>query len=68
MMSMTIKTILYIITVPFVIWALDSVQINQIFKKNRIIQARIFYLILTFSLSYLTVNFFYDFFLYTKII
>jgi len=67
-MSMTIKTILYIITVPFVIWALDSVQINQIFKKNRIIQARIFYLILTFSLSYLTVNFFYDFFLYTKII
>ena len=67
-MSMTIKTILYIITVPFVIWALDSVQINQIFKKNRIIQARIFYLILTFSLSYLTVNLFYDFFLYTKII
>ncbi len=64
---MTIKTILYIIITPIVIWALDSVNINKIFKKNRYYQARLFYLILTLSLSYLIVNFFYDFSLYTKI-
>ncbi len=65
---MTIKTILYLVMVPIVIWGLDGVNLNQIFKKNRYHQARLIYLILTFSLSYLAVNFFYDFFLYTKII
>ena len=64
---MTIKTILYLVVVPIVIWALDSVNLNQIFKKNRYHQSRLVYLILTISLSYLVVNFFYDFFMYTKI-
>lgn len=65
---MTIKSLLYLVTVPIVLWALDSIQLNQIFKKNRYHQSRLVYLILTFALSYLTVNFFYDFFMYTKII
>ena len=65
---MTIKTILYLVTVPMVIWALDSINLNQIFKKNRYYQARVVYLIFIFGLSYLVVNFFYDFFMYTKII
>ena len=65
---MTIKTILYLVTVPIIIWALDGINLNQIFKKNRYHQARAVYLILTFGLSYLVVNFFYDFFMYTKII
>lgn len=65
---MTIKTILYLVTVPIVIWALDGINLNQIFKKNRYHQARAIYLIFTFALSYLVVNFFYDFFMYTKII
>lgn len=65
---MTIKTILYIIIVPIVIWAFDGININVIFKKNRYYQARIVYLILILCTSYLLVNFFYDFTTYTRII
>lgn len=65
---MNIKTILYLIIVPFTIWALDSININQIFKKNRYYQARLFYLMLCLGLSYLVVNFFIDFFTYSKFI
>lgn len=65
---MTAKTILYIVITPLVIWALESINITNVFKKNRYYQARALYLILTLSLSYLTVNFIYDFFMYSKII
>jgi len=65
---MNIKTILYVVIVPLTIWALESLNINQFFKKNRYYQARILYLILSLGLSYLVVNFFYDFFTYSKFI
>ena len=65
---MTAKTILYLVITPLVVWALDSINITNVFKKNRYYQARALYLILTVSLSYLTVNFIYDFFMYSKII
>lgn len=65
---MNIKTILYLVIVPFTIWALDSININQIFKKNRYYQARLFCLMLCLGLSYLVVNFFVDFFTYSKFI
>ena len=35
---------LYLITVPFVIYMMDGININSIFKKNRVVQARLFYL------------------------
>lgn len=63
---MTTKTILYIVFLPIVLWALDSVNINAIFKKNRYYQARLFYLILTLIVTYLLVNFVIDFTNYTK--
>jgi uncharacterized integral membrane protein (TIGR02327 family) len=59
---MTIKTILYVIILPFSILALDSINIQNVFKKNRYYQARILYLFLSMALTYLVVNFFYDFF------
>lgn len=65
---MNVKTILYIVIVPITIWALESLNINSFFKKNRYYQARVIYLILSLGLSYLVVNFFYDFFLYSKFI
>ena len=55
-----------IITV-LVIWSLDSININSIFKKNKVIQAKVFYFFLALSLIYLVTNFFWDFFLTTKI-
>ena len=65
---MGIKTILYILIVPLVLYAFDAVDINRIFKKNRQYQTTLFYVMLSIGLSYLVVNFLYDFFLYSKFI
>jgi len=56
-----IKFIIYLIVMPLVIYVMDSVNISVIFKKNKVNQARIFYILLVFALSYLVVNFLYDF-------
>lgn len=56
-----LKLFLYLLVFPVVVWIIDSININQIFKKNRIIQARIFYVMLVFAITYLVVNFMYDF-------
>ena len=55
-----LKLIMYIFVIPLVIFAMDSININGIFKKNRIYQARLFYILLVFGLSYLIYNFLYD--------
>jgi uncharacterized integral membrane protein (TIGR02327 family) len=65
---MTIKTILYIFIVPLSIWALDSLNIENKFKKNRYYQARLLYLMIALSLSYLVVNFLFDFYIYSKVV
>lgn len=64
---MNAKFFVYLFVTPVVIWAMDSVNINQIFKKNKVNQARIFYLLLGLSLIYLISNFIYDFFINSKI-
>ena len=64
---MSIKALIYCVIVPIMIWVLDGIDINKIFKKNRNTQATLFYLVICISLSYLTVNFFYDFFLNSAI-
>lgn len=63
-----LKTILYIVAVILSIWALDSINITNFFKKNRYYQARILYLFVSMALAYLVVNFLYDFFLFSKFI
>ncbi len=63
-----LKTILYIVTVVLSIWALDSININNLFKKNKYYQARVLYLFVAMSISYLVVNFLYDFFLFSKLV
>ena len=65
---MTTKGILYIITLPIVIWALDSINLNGIIKKNRYYQVRMLYFVCSMALSYLVVNFLYDFVLSSKIV
>lgn len=59
---MNYRTILYVMVVPLVIWSMDSLRMNDIFKKNRVWQARVFYLCVCLGLSYLVVNFLSDFF------
>lgn len=55
------KFILYLFVLPLVIYTMDSVNFNSIFKKNKVFQARIFYILVMLSLSYLVCNFLYDF-------
>ncbi len=62
------KFFLYVAVTITVIWSMDSVNINQIFKKNRIYQARIFYFLLGISLIYLVTNFIWDLFTTVKIV
>ncbi len=57
---MSVKYFLYFIVTIIVIWSLDSININAIFKKNKIWQARVFYFFLTISLIYLVTNCIYD--------
>ena len=59
------KFFVYLLSTIIVLFAMDGVNINAIFKKNKIIQARVFYLVLSFSLIYLLTSFLYDF-LYIK--
>ncbi len=65
---MSAKFFLYLVMTPIVIYSLDSLQINAIFKKNKVLQARIFYLLIALCLIYLTTQFVYDFFLASKFI
>ena len=58
---MKVKLIVYLVVTIFVIIGLDSININSIFKKNRVFQARVFYLILITALVYLVTNFIFDF-------
>lgn len=63
-----LKSLLYIVITIVSIWALDSINITNLFKKNRYYQARILYLFISLALSYLVVNFLYDFFLFSKFV
>ena len=57
-----VKLILYLIVVPIVVFSMDSLNINGIFKKgSNYYRARIFYVILVIALSYLVVSFINDF-------
>ena len=61
------KFFVYVVVTILVIWAMDSININGIFKKNKIFQARIFYFLLGISMIYLITNFINLFVLYNKL-
>ncbi len=62
------KFFLYILVSIPVIWSMESININKIFKQNRVLQARIVYFLLGISLIYLVTNFFWDLFTSVKIV
>ncbi len=64
---MTIKAVLYILLVPFSLYALQSLNFDKFLKANKVTQARILVLFLALGISYLAVNFLYDFFVNTKV-
>lgn len=63
-----LKACIYIIVTIITIWALSGVNFENFFKKNKIYEARVLYLLVCMSISYLVVNFLYDFFLYSKFV
>ncbi len=62
------KFFLYILVSILVLWSLDSIQINKIFKKNHVLQARVFYFLLAVSLIELVTSFFYELYIAAKFI
>lgn len=58
-----VKFILYLLVIPIVVWSMDSVNINGIFKKGQsnYYQARVMYMLIVSVLSYLVVSFINDF-------
>ncbi len=65
---MDAKLFLYVFSTIVVIYSIDSVNINLIFKKNKINQARIFYFILALCMIELLTSFLYNLFEVTKFI
>lgn len=65
---MTGKIIVYIFVAVGVIWSLEAVNINGIFKKNRVMQARLFTFFLGLSMMYLVTNFIWDLFTAIKLL
>ena len=61
-----VKYAVYLLSTIIVIWSMDAVNMNVIFKKNKILQARVFYVIICMVLIYLLTNFLMDF-LYVKL-
>lgn len=49
--------LIYLIMLIIVIWSMDSININSIFKKNHIYQARVFYILIVLSITYMSSNF-----------
>lgn len=62
-----LKIILYVIIFPFTVWSMEGLDLNRFFKQSRVFQARMIYLMLAMSLTYLVVNFLYDFVINFKI-
>ena len=53
--------LLYIIVFAIVVWSLDGLNLNHLFKQNRVFEARVFYIILALSLTYLSSSFILNF-------
>lgn len=64
---MNIKFYLYFLIVPIVMWTMLSINLEPYFKKGHVNQIKSLYLLLTLSISYLVVNFIYDFYLVSKL-
>ena len=65
---MNIKVCLYILTTLMSAYTLTGINFNKIWKKERIIEARLFVIALSLIMSYLLTNFITDFLSSSKIL
>lgn len=65
---MNIKVCLYILTTLMSAYTLTGINFNKIWKKERILEARLFVIALSLIMSYLLTNFIIDFLSSSKIL
>lgn len=53
--------LIYLIMLIIVIWSMEGLNINSIFKKNRVYQARIFYILIVLGIAYMSSSFIISF-------
>ena len=63
-----LKQVIYVFTLIITIWAMEGLDLNKLFKQSRIYQARLIYLMIAISISYLVTNFIYDFVISLQVI
>ena len=56
-----IKIFIYILVFLVALYSMEGLNINKLFKQSRIYQARLVYIFITISITYLVTNFVYDF-------
>lgn len=64
---MDAKLMLYLFSTVIVVFSIDSVNINAIFKKNKVFQARVFYFLLALCMIEILTELFYNLFTITKL-
>ena len=64
---MDAKLMLYLFSTMIVVFSIDSVNINAIFKKNKVFQARIFYFLIALCMIEILTELFYNLFTISKI-
>lgn len=57
---MNYRIYVYIFVTLLVLWAMDSLNINGIFKKNRKYQAQVMYFIIAICVIYLVTSFLFS--------
>lgn len=57
-----LKVSIYIISFLLTVLSMEGLNLNSLFKQSKVIQARIIYMLIAISISYLVTNFIYDFF------
>ena len=65
---MSIKIYLYIITTLLSVYSLTGLNFDKFWRSKKNIEARVFIIILSLSMSYLLTNFIVDFLTNSKII
>lgn len=58
---MNLKYLVYVFSTILVVWAMDCLNINGIFKKNRVMQARVMYFIIALCIIYIISHLLFDF-------
>ena len=65
---MNYKIYIYVISLFLSAYAVSGINFENIIRKNKVIEARVLMMLLSFSFAYLISNFFINFMEYSKIL